>query len=1199
MLCTVCPSVSLYEDPRRGEAIKMQKLRQPGKYGWEQASQPKSSESTRHTDLDHQPTSTSQSILRNTDTSSGDQYTNSQLPRMNENVVVDEASDTQLKTSQSIWEDVVPASATQSKLPQKEDGHALQGRCDNMLRGGTGGRAASKLCAILDETRFKEVFEDTVTNTKISNHLQHLSDEFSLRYFPNSFDNDIYRLVTDPFHVDIASQPETLQEQALEIKYDSVAKYDFEKIDETLLWVKYFKVYPDIAKQALRFRETAEHQVAARATRPAGVKSADCEHRCSEERYWQAGLLNWMKRVLSSSALLNLQLRRDDLGSGSEFLQKRCSTNTTPADEKSEEAVQVLNNVNHTATSDDGWQLYVTSVTQPRLGKGTMLKTGAECAIPALRERAKDQGTRSSPAIQCWSPSREDGSRYSGTLACNREVTGIYWWSKITLLSGLWSFPSQTKRHVLRSNALIEHVFRGCNNDFDNEKVLELQPYTLSDGMVKRLNCTLEQYLSIFVVDNEKDSDSKVPLFLLAYHPVQKYTRLTDWFTKQEFQKIPLFQNPLNIFQKMVFSQSHFCGVFLFFTGMLPSEFWIHKVCDDMWWLASLLKSFLEVMMIRLQNIKGYLHKCSVCPPFVTRHTSNLYSISAHTRPSVQGVTIRAAAVMRCRKSARVSSPVTVTDTGVAPGQRLPHCISNDAAMSHSDEIPAVSFQLRHEPQLRHVEIGHTADSSLSKEEEAINCLVGHGIEHPWKKFLSTPEMAAPLWTCDVTTHQPQKRHFNLLSPQSGEIRNERCSSAQINIPLCWKVTLPPHPEELLIGSFSERPALARAERADILEGDSQEVKHQSQTIEAVPQQISPLIPLEHASILDKHLGAYWSGYDPDGERLAQLERSPPIARATPVDIVPSQAPITSKVELPNFCVIKLTSGKTVWVRLPPKAVPRPRAAPPLSDYIPVRRPTRPARITLIHPARKLELPGQETTSFRLTLGFDSPCFRWIPTIKWPPTTPKPSMTRRAQNASHLRHGALCVACWGAALARASWPASATRRTSSARSFSHTLDWYQNVADDIRMKAVLGRNGLHVTNVVHSVHQRCDQLISYMTMLFWRALGPATRRNDKDFPGVCHSCRYTGLYITSHGIFHLALPDFITGLAIGPVLFSVADSYWLSYLANHIAVSELAGIPARTPRLIEASTRTKYGSRYRVISALVNHVLAPVVAKGK
>ncbi|KAJ8888671.1 hypothetical protein PR048_008163 [Dryococelus australis] len=59
-------------------------------------------------------------------------------------------------------------------------------------------------------------------------------------------------LATNPFHVDIDLLPETLIEQALEVKNGSTAKYDFEKIDKTLFWVKYFKVYPDIAEQALR-----------------------------------------------------------------------------------------------------------------------------------------------------------------------------------------------------------------------------------------------------------------------------------------------------------------------------------------------------------------------------------------------------------------------------------------------------------------------------------------------------------------------------------------------------------------------------------------------------------------------------------------------------------------------------------------------------------------------------------------------------------------------------------------------------------------------------------------------------------------------------------------------------------------------------------------------------------------------------------
>ncbi|KAJ8894915.1 hypothetical protein PR048_000222 [Dryococelus australis] len=79
------------------------------------------------------------------------------------------------------------------------------------------GSCFSELCAISEGTRSEEVFEETVAKTKISNRLQHLDDEFR-HHFPNSCDNNTYSLATYPFHADIDSLPETLQEQALKIK---------------------------------------------------------------------------------------------------------------------------------------------------------------------------------------------------------------------------------------------------------------------------------------------------------------------------------------------------------------------------------------------------------------------------------------------------------------------------------------------------------------------------------------------------------------------------------------------------------------------------------------------------------------------------------------------------------------------------------------------------------------------------------------------------------------------------------------------------------------------------------------------------------------------------------------------------------------------------------------------------------------------
>ncbi|CAG5015817.1 unnamed protein product [Parnassius apollo] len=108
-----------------------------------------------------------------------------------------------------------------------------------------------KLLAITEEACFKEILDVIDTKNQISNHLQHLTDEFK-RYFPDSCNNIMYRLATDPFHVDIDMLPDTLQEQALEIKNDSAAQYDFEKMDKALFWIKYLKVYPSTAEQALK-----------------------------------------------------------------------------------------------------------------------------------------------------------------------------------------------------------------------------------------------------------------------------------------------------------------------------------------------------------------------------------------------------------------------------------------------------------------------------------------------------------------------------------------------------------------------------------------------------------------------------------------------------------------------------------------------------------------------------------------------------------------------------------------------------------------------------------------------------------------------------------------------------------------------------------------------------------------------------------
>ncbi|KAJ8878375.1 hypothetical protein PR048_018952 [Dryococelus australis] len=77
---------------------------------------------------------------------------------------------------------------------------------------------------------------------------------------------------------------------------------------------------------------------------------------------------------------------------------------------------------------------------------------------------------------------------------------------------------------------------------------------------------------------------------------------------------------------------------------------------------------------------------------------------------------------------------------------------------------------------------------------------------------------------------------------------------------------------------------------------------------------------------------------------------------------------------------------------------------------------------------------------------------------------------------------------------------------------------------------------------------------------------------------VCHSCRYTGLYGTRHGIFRLALTDFITGLVIGPVLFSAAGY-----------------IPALVPDQSHCSFKARLGHGKKISPAAHNQSPCPSI----
>ena len=68
------------------------------------------------------------------------------------------------------------------------------------------------------------------TNIKGSlniSRLETLFDEFQ-QYLPNLYNNEEHKFARNPFDFDINTFPEHIQEQAIDLKYDSAAKGDFE-----------------------------------------------------------------------------------------------------------------------------------------------------------------------------------------------------------------------------------------------------------------------------------------------------------------------------------------------------------------------------------------------------------------------------------------------------------------------------------------------------------------------------------------------------------------------------------------------------------------------------------------------------------------------------------------------------------------------------------------------------------------------------------------------------------------------------------------------------------------------------------------------------------------------------------------------------------------------------------------------------------
>ncbi|XP_068243831.1 protein FAM200C-like [Palaemon carinicauda] len=86
----------------------------------------------------------------------------------------------------------------------------------------------------------------------IITHLSSLKAEFT-KYFPDIDDmRESWKFIRNPFQCEFANVAEEIQEEFLELKFNSTAKDEFNDFDLETFWIKYHSVYPLISHQALR-----------------------------------------------------------------------------------------------------------------------------------------------------------------------------------------------------------------------------------------------------------------------------------------------------------------------------------------------------------------------------------------------------------------------------------------------------------------------------------------------------------------------------------------------------------------------------------------------------------------------------------------------------------------------------------------------------------------------------------------------------------------------------------------------------------------------------------------------------------------------------------------------------------------------------------------------------------------------------------
>ncbi|KAJ8889846.1 hypothetical protein PR048_009350 [Dryococelus australis] len=155
------------------------------------------------------------------------------------------------------------------------------------------------------------------------------------------------------------------------------------------------------------------------------------------------------------------------------------------------------------------------------------------------------------------------------------------------------------------------------------------------------------------------------------------------------------------------------------------------------------------------------------------------------------------------------------------------------------------------------------------------------------------------------------------------------------------------------------------------------------------------VLSLDHETLLKHLLG--WCKSDEESD-FEETPIQPTLIRAPPTN-TDTQSPSNRSSRilrvrhprtevLPNFCIITLASGWTIRVQIPPKAIPHNLPEQPTANFIPARQPTRPRWINpLIHHVSgqlasrlltylviwRVRLPGRDSLTLRITLGFDSP----------------------------------------------------------------------------------------------------------------------------------------------------------------------------------------------------------------------------------